>query len=157
MLTRERIACLGVIECFAVEARGLPIRGVVALRAVRPEAALVLVFVAGPARGRQAHPGVLQILAGQERPLRRGNVLRQMAGTTTHSHVLAVENVSGLRVIKSRRRRVPMNHVEVHAVMIRVALHASRSRGTRTRKRRVQSLVLLDLRSDLPMAFQTLE
>ena len=50
MLTRERIARLRVIECLAVEARGLPIRRGVALRTVRSKAALVLVLVAGPTR-----------------------------------------------------------------------------------------------------------
>ena len=157
MLAGEGIARLRVIERLTVEARSLPIRGFVALRAVWPEAALVLVFVARSTRRRQAHPRVIQIFARQKSALRRSNMLRQMAGTTAHSHVFAIEDIAGLCVIESRRRRVPMDHVEAHAVVIRVALHASRSRRTRTWKRRVQSLVLLDLRSNLAMALQALE
>ena len=46
---------------------GLPVGGVVALHAVWPEAALVLVLVAGSTSGRQAHISVVQILGVKQR------------------------------------------------------------------------------------------
>ena len=62
VLSRQLKSRLRVIEFLRVEAGRLPVRRVVALRAVTAKAALVLVFMTGAAGGRKPHPGVVQIL-----------------------------------------------------------------------------------------------
>lgn len=127
------------------------------LRAVGAKAPLVFILVASPAGRRKAHPRAAQIFVQQQGTLRRGDVLCHMACTATHPYMLAIEQVSGLGMIEARCRRGPVDHVEVHAVVIGVAFYAGRPYWAGARKRGMQPLVLLDLRSDLAMAFQALE
>ena len=89
-----------------------------ASRAILPEPPLVFVLVARAAARGKPHPCVVQILACQQRPRLRGNVLRAVACTATNSHMFPIERISGLRVVKSLRRRRPVDHLETLAVVI---------------------------------------
>jgi hypothetical protein len=80
-----------------------------------------------------------------------------MAGTTTDTDVLAVERESCLRMIEARGRRGPVNHVEVCAVVIRVAFHTTCASRSRSRKCSMEAFVLLHLISDLTVALETFE
>ena len=148
----ERIAGLRVVEVLAVDARRLPIDGRMAPRAIGSEAALVLVFMAGDAHWRQAEPGPIQILARTERARLRGNVLRSMAGATTYAHVLAIEHVTGLRVVESLRCRIPWIIWNPRRCD-RSGIYAGRTGGA-DGEGRMKPLVLLHLIGYLPMALK---
>jgi hypothetical protein len=74
-----------------------------------------------------------------------------MASTALGGGVLSVEHIAGFGVIKPLWRGVPVEHVEVFAVVIGVALDARRSRWARQRISRVQAVVALNLVGDLAM------
>lgn len=69
-------------------------------------------------------------------------MLRIMAGPAANADVLAVERVSGLRVIESLWRRVPVQQVEVFSVVIGVAFYAGSARWSRARVSGVQTFVV---------------
>jgi hypothetical protein len=82
-------------------------------------------------------------------------MLWSVAGTATDASVFSIKHESGLRVVKALWSRVPVQQREVLAIMVRVAFHAGRARRTRTRKGRVEPLVLLLFIRNLAMAFYT--
>jgi len=92
--------------------------------AIVPEASLVVVFVACSARGCQPEPCVAQILASKQRAQWAGNVLRCVARAAPHSHVFAIECVARLRMIETFGGWTPVNHIEVHAVVVGMAFDA---------------------------------
>jgi len=153
----EWIARLRVVELLLVDTGSLPVDGRVALCAVASKAALVLVFVACNATGRKAQPCVIQILGPQLRSRGWKDVLGCMAGTARNTGVFPIERVTGLRVIKAPRGRVPMEQVEVFPVVIGVAFDAGRSGRSGVGKCRMESLVPLQFVFDFAMAFQTVK
>ena len=66
MFAGQRETGLRVVESLFADARGFPISGGVALRAILPEPSLVLVLMARSATRRKSHPGAVQILARQQ-------------------------------------------------------------------------------------------
>src|SRR5581483_11990183 len=84
-------------------------------------------------------------------------MLRRMAGATTHTYMLAVERVPSLRMIEARGSWRPVDHLEVRAVVIRMAFRAGRARRSRPREGRMQALILLNLCGNLPMGFKAFE
>ena len=100
------------------------------LRAFWTEAALVFVFMASDATGREAHPGVIQVFGCEQSAGRSHNVLRGVAGTAADAHVLAIEHISRFGVIESLWGWVPMEQVEVLTIVVGVAFYAGRTRGT---------------------------
>ena len=157
VFAREREARPGVIEAFLAHACGLPIDGGMATCTVRPQASLVLIHVASAAAQRQAHPCVAQILVGQQGPCRCGNVLRCMTRPTAYSDMLSVQCITGLRVIESGRRRIPVDHLEICAVMVGVTFDACRSFGAALRICRMQTTVLAQFGGDLVVALEAAE
>ena len=153
----KRKLCLRVIELLPVDCRALPSARRVAPRAISTKAALVLVFVAIRATCRQSKPSAIQILARKYRASLLGNMLRSVAGSTFHTDVLSIQTVSGLRVIESTRRRIPMHHLKISAVVIGVTFDASRSGHLRPWKRRMQSAILLKFSGNFLVAFQAAE
>lgn len=151
----KRIARLRVVEVFRIDLGGLPIDGGMTLTTVGSEAALMLVFMAGDAVGRQAEPGAIQVLCPEQSARRRRDMLGYVAGAAADADVLAVERISGLRVIEAFRCRIPVQKGEVLSVVIRVALNAGRAGRTRARESGVKPLVPLQLIRDLAMAFDT--
>ncbi len=152
VLAGERVACLGVIECLLVELGALPRGGVVALQAVGAQAALMVILVAGGARGAETHVGAIQVLGLQNRPLCRGDVLRGVAAAAGGGGVLSVQNVAGLGVVESLRRGIPMDHIEVFAVVIGVALDAGLAGRAGQGIGGVQAVMAVDLGGDFAMA-----
>ena len=153
----KRKLCLRVIELLSIDRRALPSVARVAPRAIGAKAALVLIFVAIRAAGCQSKPSSIQILACKYRASLRRNVLRSMTGFASHTDVLSIQTVSGLRVIESTRRRIPMHHLKISAVVIGVTFDASRSGHLRPWKRRMQSAILLKFSGDFLVAFQAAE
>lgn len=104
----ERVMRSGVVEALLLNLGVFPIGRVMALRAGRPEAALMLVLVAGHALRRKAEVGMTQVLLLQEPAGRCGDVFSLVAGTAGHAHMLPIQRESCLRVIESPGRRIPM-------------------------------------------------
>jgi len=71
--------------------------------------------------------------------------------------MLAIQNKSGLRVIESSRRRIPVHHRKIRPVMIGVAFNARCARCARSRIGRMKSTVLREFSCDLPMALKAPE
>jgi hypothetical protein len=67
-----------MIKVLLVDPGSFPTGGRVALGAICSKPPLVLVFVARYTAGREAEPGVIQILGAQQGALRLGDVLRIM-------------------------------------------------------------------------------
>jgi len=115
------------------------------------------ILVTAGATWRQPHPRVAQILTRKERALRRGDVLQIVAGAAAHAQMFAIEHITCRRVIESLRCWIPMHHLKVDAIVIGMALHASRAGRARSREACMKALVLLDLVLNLPVAIQTFE
>jgi hypothetical protein len=157
MQPRERIMRRGVIEALLFDLGVFPIGRVMALRAGGPEAALVLVLVASHALRRKAEVAMTQVLLLQESAGRCGNILRLVARTACHADVLPIQGESGLGVIESLRRRIPVQHREILAVVVGMAFYASFTGSAFIRKSAVQPAMLLQLRGNLAVAFGTAE
>src|SRR5579871_1972717 len=157
VLSGEGETRLGMIERLLFDLCALPRSGVVALQAILAKPALVLVLVASGAGGAQAHPGVIQILLGEERTRCRSNVRRSMTLAALRGRVLSIKDVPGLGVIEALRRRIPMQHVEVFAVVIGMALDACSSGRACLRIGGVQATVRLQFVADLAVAFDAAE
>jgi len=157
VLSSERVAGFGVIERLLVELGALPRGGVVALQAVGAKAALVVILVTGAARSDETHPGAIQVLALKQRPFGGGYVLCGVATAASRGGVLAIEHITGLRVVKPLRRGVPMDHVEVLAVVIRMAFDACRAGRSGQRIGGVQAMVAVHFGGDLAMTLRAAE
>ncbi len=118
MFAGQREACLRVIEPFLADVRGLPVCRRVALRAVLSQATLVLVLMTRSATGGKPHPRMAQVLVRQQWACLRGNMLCRVTGSATYSRMLTVKHISRLRVVESGRSRIPVDHLEICAVVI---------------------------------------
>ena len=125
-----------------------------ALGAGRAEASLVLVFMAGKAVGGKPHERVVQVLATEKCALRSGDVLRGVAGAAGDRGVLPVQHIAGLAVVKAPGSGVPVQHVEVFAVVVRVAFDAGCTRRATLWERGMQTTVVLDFIGDFGVALR---
>lgn len=157
MFAGERILRGRVIELLCVEAGGFPAGCGMALGAVAAKAALVLVFVARTATWREPHPCVVQVFAAKQCPLLRINMLGSVAGAAGHADMLAVKRIAGFRVIESLECRVPMNHLEIRAIMVGMTFHAGLARRGGSWKGGMQSPILHELGRDFLVAFEAAE
>lgn len=123
-----------------------------ALGAGHAEASLVLVFMAGKAVGGKSHERVVQVLATEKCALRSRDVLRGVAGAAGDRGVLPVQHIAGLAVVKALGSGVPMQHVEIFAVVVRVAFDAGSAGRSTLGERGVQTVVILDFRGDFGVA-----
>lgn len=80
---------------------------------------------------------------------------RGMAGAAAHAGMFPVEQITGLGVIEALGGWVPVQHRKSFAVVVRVALRAADPGRARLRERGVQTMMLLQLVCNLPMAFRT--
>lgn len=149
----QRVACLGMVE-LAYGDR-LPVVIGVALQAVRTQATLVLVFVAGDAVRGQSQEGSGEIFDLDPRPLGWSNVLWSVALVTGQAGVFALERVSALLVVEGPR--VPLDEREVFPVVVRVAAHTFLAGARRHVVSGMQSLVCREPGSNLPVAVQAFE
>ena len=120
----QRKARLRVIEPGVVDLRLFPILRGVALCAARAEPALMGILMAGGTFRRKAHPGVAQVLLRKDGTRRGRNVLRGVAGPAAYSGVSAIQRITGRRVVEALHCRRPVQHVEVFAIVVGVALGA---------------------------------
>lgn len=152
----QRIVRLRVIKILFVDLGDvLPVRSAVALRAIGPEASLVLVFVAGSALCRHAEISLAEILLQlhQKASRCRRDILRLVALAAIHAHMLAVEHIAGLGVIESLGRRIPVQQCEILPVVIGVALDAGLTGLARGGEGAVEAAMLLKFCGNLAMAF----
>lgn len=124
---------------------------------IATESALVRVRVAGRTLGKKPHPCVVQVLGREKRAFRRCNVLHGMTGATGYASVLSFKWKSRCSVVESLWRRIPMNHLEINAIMVRVALDACGPRRALAGEGCMKTMVPLDLIGDLTMAVHTFE
>lgn len=80
-------------------------------------------------------------------------MLRCMAGAAGGCCVFAVEKIARLAVVKASGRWIPMQHVEVFAVMVGVAFDAGRPWRAAQRKASVQAVVVLDFGRNFRVTF----
>lgn len=102
-----------------VDRHRFPVVVVVALQAVLPQAALVVVFMASAAGWRYTQVGSLQILDFNDRAFALRNVLRTVTLGAGQTCVLAFQHVARLLVIEAVD--VPLDQREVLPVVIGVA------------------------------------
>ena len=118
----QGIACLRVIKLGLTglaDIDRLPIHEIVALLAIRTQAAFVLIFMAGNAAGRQTEVGSARVLDFDGRAFLGRDVGRIVALVTGQARVLAFQQVSRFLVIE--RLDVPLDQREVFPVVLRVA------------------------------------
>ena len=144
-----------MVKVIDIDFGPLPSGGGMALRAVGSKSSLVLVLMAGDATGGQTKPCMIQILGGELGPRLRWNVLRCVAGAAGYADVLAVERISGLRVVEALWRGIPVNEGKALAVVVGMALDAGCAFGPFARIGCVEALVLDKLGLDLLMAIDT--
>jgi len=101
-----------------------PIVEPMALRAILAQASAMCIFVASEAVAGEPKEGTIQILLLKPRALRRGNVSRVMALLAGQRRVLTLQPVARLAVIEGLFRRLPMDELELQAVVLRVAASA---------------------------------
>lgn len=104
------------------DANGLPIVVVMALQAVRPQPAFVMVLMASRAGRRYAQVRLAQVFDLDGGAFSRRNVIGGMALVTSHARMFAFEHVAGLLVIEGLD--VPLNQRKSLAVVVGVAVHA---------------------------------
>ena len=146
-----------MVECLLIELGALPRGGVVALQAVGAKTALVLVLVARGAGLAEPHPGVIELLFAQHPARGWGDILDGVAIAASCGCVLSIQDVAGLGVVESLRRGIPMEHVEVFAIVVRVALDACRAHGASHGVSGVQPVVTVNLSGNLTVALGAAE
>ena len=92
-----------------------------ALRAIRTQPARVRILMARNAIFRQAQPGFGEVSKFDLGSLCRTNMCRCVALFARDAGVLAFEQVPGLTVIEAIERNVPMDQIEVHAIVFGMA------------------------------------
>jgi hypothetical protein len=157
MFTGKRETRRGVIEVLAIDSCCLPVSGRVAFCAIRSQATLVMVHMARDAIWHQTEPCAVEILAAEQRASLRGNMLRAVAGTTTHAYMLAVEQVARFHMVESFRRGIPVQHLEIDSIVVRVTLHTCCARRAGRWEAGMKSLVLLKLAPDLAVTIHAPE
>ncbi len=133
----------------------LPVHKIVALQAVRSEAAFVLIFVAGNATRRQTKIGSARILDFDRRAFLGRDVGRVMAFVACQTSVLAFEQVSRFLVIE--RLDVPFDQREIFPIVFRVAACALLAGTGRNVVSCMQSLANVEARGDFSVAIQAFE
>jgi hypothetical protein len=117
MQAGERVARHGMVELSNVD--HLPICGIVALRAIWAQAALVLILVARRARLRNAQECAIQVFNFDRHTFKCRNSRSGVALVTGQGCVLAFKRISSLPVIE--RFDVPLDQRKIFAVMLRMA------------------------------------
>ena len=118
--TRQRIAGLGVIELL----RRLPIHVVMTLQTIVPELTFVHIFVARYAILRQPEKGLRKIFHFDERTFIGNHEGGQVTFLASNARVLSLQLVARHTVIKLFLRSLPMDQVEILAVVFQVATDA---------------------------------
>lgn len=112
--------------------------------------------MAGEAIAREPEEGAIQVLLFKPGAFRRRNVSRLMALLASQGRVLSLQPVACLVVIEGLFRRLPVNKLEIHTVVLRVTTSALLVVGF-LHQPRVIPAVRRDALSHLGVALQALE
>ena len=153
MAPGERIARLRVVEA----RERFPAVHVVAALAIAPELAAVRIGMADEAIARQSEEGARQQLLSDEAPLGFGDVLRRMTFLAVQPGVLSLQRVAGLGVVKPFGRGIPLDEIEIFAVVFGVAGNAGFAGGALREQRRMQAAIFLETIGNERVAVQALE
>ncbi len=127
---RQWIARFRVIE-FSCD---LPVRGAVTPQAITAEPPLVLVFVTSRAGGGQSEKSLVEIMRRERGFLGRRDMRTVVTLRAVQARVLAVKLKARLQMVEGLG--VPLNNLEILAVMLRVAADAiTPRRGCRQNRR----------------------
>src|SRR6267378_4495587 len=151
--TRQRIAGLGVIELFC----RLPVHVIMTLQTIIPELTFVHIFVARYAILRQSEKGLRKIFHFDERAFVGNHVGGQVTFLASNARMLSFQLVARQPVIKLFLRRLPMDQVEVLAVVFQVATDAVFTIGIPHLKLSVIAVLCFQPFRYLFMAIQALE
>ena len=124
MQSGERETCPGVIE---LPGGIFPVRGVVTLRTLGAQAAVVSVLVAGRAGRAQSQKGPAQIADLNRGPLPARNMLGSVAEIAADSGVFALQYIATLLVVEIPR--IKLDQLKVGSVVFRVAARAFLARS----------------------------
>ena len=150
----QRISRLGMVELLDGCDR-FPVGEIVALLAVRAEAALVRIFVTSGASLGNAEEGLVQILDFYQRTIGGHYMLCRVAAVARQARVFGLQRISGLLVVKGVR--VPLHDRKIFSVVVGVAAHAALA-GTRFKVvSSVEAAMCGKTGGDLRVTFQTLE
>lgn len=157
MQSGQRIARPAMIELPSWNRKNFPVAEAVALLAILPQPALVLVLVAGYAGARHAQVCPVEVLNGDCRALAGRDVRCIVTACARQSRVLAFQHVTGFAVVKGCWRRLPADKREIFAMVLRVAAGALLLAGADRAKRRVQPAFGRYSPPDVGVAFQAFE
>lgn len=151
--TGQRIARLRMVKLI----RGFPIRKVVALQAVVAELALMHIFVARHAILRQSEKGPGEILHLNERTLVRNHISGHVTLLTGNAGVLSFQVVARQPVVKLFLRRLPVDQVEIRAIVLQMAANAVLPVWVAHLDLEVISVLAAETSGDFFVAIQALE
>ncbi len=134
-----------------------PILKIVTLLAVRSEAAVVLIFVAGGAGLWDAEKSSVAIAHLNTEAFRGRNMIGSVAAITGQTCMFALEDVAGFTVVETCRSGRPLNEREVLAVMFRVTFGAALAGIGLQIVGGVQSPVSLQARGNLGVTLQAFQ
>jgi hypothetical protein len=117
--TGQWIPGLGMIKLLC----RLPVRKIMTLQAIVSELTFVHIFVAWDTFLRQTEKGPRQILHSDECPLVGNHINGQVAFLAGDASVLSFQVVASQAMIKLFLRRLPVDEVEVFAIVFEVAAH----------------------------------
>lgn len=120
MQSCEREARVGVVKFVCA----FPVDGVMTIRTIFSELALVIVLVTTYAFSRQAQVGLIQILVLNQTALRGRNLPRRMTLPAFDLSVLSVQGISGQLMIELLDGNLPVDETEIGPVVLQVAAHA---------------------------------
>ena len=150
----QRISRPGMVELLDGCDR-FPVGEIVALLAVRAEAALVRIFVTSGASLGNAEEGLVQILDFYQRTIGGHYMLCRVAAVARQARVFGLQRISSLLVVKGVR--VPLHDRKIFSVVVGVAAHAALA-GTRFKVvSSVEAAMCGKTGGDLRVTFQTLE
>ena len=151
--TDQRVFRFGMIEFWCP----LPIRKRVAGQAILVQLAVVLVDVAAQAIAGEAEKCLVQIFQHDSVPLGRGDVLGRVALLAFEARVAAFERVTGLGVVKILEAGLPVDEIEIDAVVFGMAGDARLARGILHHHARVESMASRNPLANVRMTFQALQ
>lgn len=100
---------------------GLPVVEAVALRAILTQSPAMCIFVAGNAVLRESQEGAIQILSLQTGTFCGEDMGGVVALPTRERRMFSLQRVARLVVVEGLLRRLPMNDLEIDAVVLGVA------------------------------------
>ncbi len=115
--SRQRIAGLGVIEQLC----GFPVRKIMTSQTIVSELAFVHILVARYAILRQPEKRLRKILHLEERAFLGNHVSRHVAFLAREASMLSFQVVASQAMIKLFLQRLPVDQIEVFAVMLQMA------------------------------------